>query len=338
MKLNRALLIPILLFFFASCQKPPDVDLNELPPVADSTKLIKSILYITHHDPGVADSLLETYDYDSLNRTVTASWTGYGNYIYETGISADFKYNERGYLTSVNYKYPVGYPPEASIAKVILTYDQTDIIRSIQMTNREDSVYSIYFTKSDTASGYTLSWTDYTYGMSKAKFDASGKCVISRFEYLGDSLPGILPIIVYDSISYDAAGNATSIYQHAASPGTTPWKRLRCEFISRETKGDELYLQKQYLLKGVANLPDNGSIFFSRFFGVLSYGNDESSQFQYHRYPIREASAYNPYVINTYRTFTAENEFDDLDRLSVFTAYKNDEQLSTNTYKITYYK
>jgi hypothetical protein len=342
-----------LVILINSCQKPPDVDLNELPvnpvdttgaidsivtPAAvDSTKLIKSILY-TRYTNGLADSLRETYKYDSSTRTIKVSWQGYRGYASYNNRTAEFKYNSDGNLIRVDYSFPPGYIPDQDLTKIVIGYDSSSVIQDMSATTSENQNYAVHFNRSDTGQGYMLSWKDLTYGVNKARFDSAGRCIISRFQS-DDSLTGPNSFYTYDSIAYDQFGNAKASYEFFPHPSTGLMTgREVFVFTQREARGSALYNQRQLLMRGVANLPDHAASFYANFFGCLSFAYDIGTPFQYCKYPLMSARVFNYYTLNSYRDFTARNEFDGLDRLTLFTGFTNDAQLSTTSYAITYYK
>lgn len=355
---RKLLFIPCLvtILVLASCQKNTDPnDPDTIPDeVKDSTLLIKSIVYV--FDNG-QDSIVEHYSYDTVNRKILITWNDdFNNYVADN-TAAEFVYNNKGLLSHVGYKYPAGYTPISEDCNTIdIVYDAENVLQKITASLSDGSIEIVEFSKTALSSGnYQISWEETSSGLPgekfprKAVFNADDKNIFNIQERLSviDTTPSgdyiYTNIIDTDSLIYDASGNVSKIfttYTNSSLQYTESYTSY--EFLARQTKGDQLYNQRQVILNGIADMPfgnsDLGSFVsddaLGLFSAILKY-----EYLQYSKYPIQTAKVYSMYD-GTYKVFTAHSEFDNKNRLTKYIGFVDDygSDLESEEYRINYYK
>ena len=114
--------------------------------------------------------------------------------------------------------------------------------------------------------------------------------------------------------------------------------KTTCEFITRESKGDQLYNQHQALLNGIANIPFGEDLFAQHHIaGILSFFLGGLEPMEYSKFPYKTASVYNG-LRNVYEETVGTSEFDTKSRLIKLRGFFRDADLIPYEWKITYYK
>ena len=341
----------------ASCQKEIDLAATD-PNIAganDSTLLIKSITLVNYDiNTGVAegDSIIEHYSYDTVNRKVILSWENYSGDIPEN-LKEELSYNNQNLLSRIEYKYPAGYrPADNDYSAIEISYDAGNVLKKSVVNFANGSSEARTFNKKFLSSGnYQLEWLErpLTTGSDKTKrsaiFDSKGKNIIRVTEF---SYPRVVTgtgndiytnIIITDSLSYDANGGLHKLFTNVIDTlSHTNENYISCEFISRLTKGGQLYNQRQALLNGIAAIPF-GEVddWFRYSFGILNFFPEGIEPLEYSRYPFITARVYD-YNTRIYKEFTASSEIDSKGRLLKFKGFFNDSDLIPQEYKIAYFK
>lgn len=326
----------MLVLFLISCQK--EITLDELLQQSDSTQLIKSISLVPEN-LNTADSVVETYQYDTVNRKIILTYTPEFLGRTKTVLS----YLPSGLLFHIEYTYnravSIGEP-----VMVDITYDNTNIIQSFTITYEGGESETITYNKTSLPNGrYQVSWREdiFSSGDSSdyyALVDSLGR-VIVRVER--NSLGGAN----IDSLIYDSEGLLEMTYRtdtifNSPFPPAAPFvysnSRVGSKIHSNYGKGDQLFNQFHLLLNGISKFPlgyiENNMI------GLLSY-DYEPYMFQYSRYPTQSATLLRAFSSNDvyYEDLQPYAEFDNLDRLVRYgglNLYGNE----PFGFRITYYK
>jgi hypothetical protein len=331
---------------FASCQKGVDINDPDIIPgeVKDSTLLIKSISRFANTDE---DSLTEYYSYDTVNRKITLTWDDPSESYFPDGSQLELSYNAAGLLVHVAYKYPLGYTQwEYDYNIIDITYDADKILQSITTKYSNGSIESKVFSKTRLSSGnYQLTWDETNLPddkiFRKAVFDAEGKTIVNIIEnsFIAETSPTgddiFTNYIATDSLVYDASGSVIKII----SSRVDTLRHTNDSYISydftRQTKGDQLYKQRQIIMNGIANMPFGNFDSPEDAFGVLSFSVD-NEYLQYSKYPMQTAKVH--MWDGSYKNFIAPSEFDNKNRLTKFTGFFHDYDLEPQEYRINYYK
>lgn len=340
-----------LCLFCVSCQKTPDVDLDNPPPipedVLDSTLLIKSIACILNEG---RDSVVEHYDYDTINRKITVSWTfsdmdeNDPNYIPElVDAKTEFNYNNEGRLIRVDYTHSPHLPPsDDEYAKTEIIYDNENIVKSIILSYRNRPADIREFEKTILPDGrYILEWREPVISSTNSDiFRSSLFSTDGRVEVnvrISSSLN--TPVITYDNwldtIYYDANGNVEKVFTQQYDGQDLTDEYFSVEFTDRESKGDQFYNQRKLLLNGISEIPIGeydemliGSMgLFSR------YLEFEAAQFS--RFPARKAKI--RLEDGSYQEYQPVYTFDSKNRLSLITCYFLQPDLHPVVFRIHYF-
>ena len=341
----------ILGLFFASCQKTPDVDLDNPPPipeeVLDSTLLIKSIACILNNG---SDSVVEHYDYDTINRKITVSWTfsdmdeNDPNYVPEfVDAKTEFHYNNAGRLIRVDYTHSPHLPPsDDEYTKAEIIYDDENIVKRIILSYRNRPADVREFEKTMLDDGrYVLEWLEPAISSTSSDisrisfFSADGRVEMNlRISFILNE-----PFKYdnwLDTIYYDANGNVEKVFtQQYDAPGHVKDEYFSVEYTDRESGGDEFYNQRKLLLNGISEIPIGeydemllGSMgMFSR------YLEFEAAQFS--RFPARKARI--RLEDGSFQEYQPVYTFDSKNRLSLITCYFLQPDLHPVTYRIHYF-
>jgi len=342
----------LVIFTLASCQK--DTNPNDPDPipdgVKDSTLLIKSIAYLFDNGMNGQDSIVEHYSYDSVNRKITLTWDDASDNYVVDGTSAEFAYNNKGLLSRVVYKYPADYTPADYDYKTVgILYDAENILQKITTELGDGNIESLQFNKTMLPSGnYQLSWEETDPALPdetfprKIIFNADGKSIIVILEHLfkpaGENF--YANVIIKDSLAYDATGNVSKVFTNISDTlNQYNESYTSFDFLTRQTKGDQLYNQRKVIMNGIANIPfdysDLGSFIADEAVGILSI-TLSNEYLQYSKYPIQQAKV--RMWDGSFRDFTANSEFDNTNRLTKFKGFFRDYDLELIEYKISYYK
>lgn len=332
-------------FIISSCQ--PEVDFTDTPPrieEVDSTKLVKSVK-LTYH---TSESIIENYHYDTANHKILVTWVAPGDPDYD-GMSAVFSYNDKNLLSEVSYSYSAGYNiGPGNYSKVSISYDNENVVEKVLQDFVLLPDEQINFTKTVLSSGYTLEWEfrydDFfdpnVYGARfKAWFNSAGTCI--KHHGTGLFKEGSNPVYwtryASDSLIYTPAGDLQKVYTtYRDSAHHVTNEFLAYEFLSRETKGDQLSNHWKMLMNGLDNIcvrESNPWFWMS----VLGDNPDTYQNNQFTGFPFKEVKIYNPDT-QSLVPFTASSTFDALGRLKEFKGVFNDTQLLDQIYTLTYYK
>lgn len=287
----------------------------------------------------MADSVVETYQYDTVNRKIIITYTPE----FQGRIKTVLSYLPSGLLFHIEYTYnrvvSIGEP-----VMVDITYDNTKIIQSFTITYEGGGSKTINYNKTSLPNGrYQVSWREdiFSSGDSSdyyALVDSLGR-VIVRVER--NSLGGA----TIDSLIYDSEGLLEKTYRtdtilNSPFPPAAPFvhtnSRVGSKIHSNYGKGDQLFNQFHLLLKGISRFP-LGHIETDKI-GLLSY-DYEPYILQYSRYPTKSVTLLRVISNNDvyYEDLQPYAEFDNLDRLVRYgglNSYGND----PFGFRITYYK
>jgi hypothetical protein len=341
------------IFALTSCQR--EVNFTDTLPVTeyvkDSTLLIKSITLVSDDALGVQDSITENYSYDSVNRKIRLTWHDpSGSDYYPDGTIADFSYNDKWLLSHVDYIYPAGYVADAfDYSTFDILYDAQKVLQKITTKYGDGSDETKTYTKTTLASGnYQLSWdesdpaTPGYKSLRRAVFNADGKNSINVFDrsFVAEISPAgddvFTNFITSDTLFYDASGSVSKIKRNEVDTlRHTDQTFLFYEFTGRQTRGDQLYNQRQGILNGIANMPFGDGDSPADAFGVLSIVLD-FEPLQYSIYPVQTTKIYNWNMTDF--TFNSSSEFDSKNRLVKFKGFFIDLGLTNRVFKIKYFK
>jgi hypothetical protein len=347
------------LFAITSCQKEINIDLENPPPVPpeiqDSTLLIKSITLVWDVGSPDEDSVIEYYSYDTVNKKIILTWNDPSGE-FPAGSSAELNYNGKGLLSHIAYKYSNGYTPDDEDKSAVdLIYDADNVLQKITVKLYGGKSETTLFQKTILpANKYQLDWTEPLAFFSsndsarlQAIFDIDGKCIRRSLIYSyatildNDGNPvSYTQIRNTDSSIFDANGSISKVITNSIDTFRhTNETIVSGEFISRESKGDQLYNQQQALLNGIANIPflgdESGSL--RTLAGILSSFSGDWEPLEYSKFPFQTARIYN-WDTKQYDSFTAVSEFDNRSRLIKFKGFFADSYLIPMEYKISYYK
>ncbi|MEO8821765.1 MAG: hypothetical protein ABI267_07730 [Ginsengibacter sp.] len=309
---------------YSSCNKhndlqnpdPVTIDSVNIMGFKDSTLLIKSLHRIDFNGDGTfEDSSMSYISYDTLNRKITIT-DGKGS---ETG---EYAYNTKGLLIHILEKDDNG------TSTTDYTSDESNILKSVTENGVPGGGEIYTLNKTLLPSGnYQLSWespsdilSPNTHENFLANFDSKGS-TLSYYDYTNDELS------LSDSILYDAGGNISKVIR-TRSNASRPFTQF--DFISRDTKGDQLYNFYSILYNGVANFSD----LYSGFSGIFN-----QSFFQFFKYPALSTDITNADG-DSFKTisFNDTPQYDSKNRLIKFREFFNDVELYVTEYTIGYYK
>lgn len=336
MKTLSTLLSSFLALFVISCQK--EITIEELLQQADSTQLIKSISLIPE-GANVADSFVEHYQYDTINRKVTITHTP----DYWGRAKTELSYLPSGLLFHISYTY--GRPVSTGEpVKVDITYDDKNIIKSFTVHKEGGGTNTINYQKTVLPNGrYSLVWQEDIFSTGDltdyfALYDSLGRVIVkAERDYLGGA--------VIDSLIYDDEGLLEKTYRtdtifSTPFPPVAPFVNanswVSSQIHSHYDKGDQLFNQVQLLLKGIARVPLGKIEIFKG--GLLSEPTEEYI-FQYSRFSTQSATLLR--VISSsdiyYEDLNPQAEFDQLNRLVRYRGL-NSYGSDPFGFRITYYK
>jgi hypothetical protein len=340
--------VPFLLtvLVITSCQR--EVSFTDIDTVTeyvkDSTLLIKSITFASATGQ---DSIVENYSYDSVNRRITITWTDATDSVFVNESGAELSYNDKWLLTRATYIYPLGYIPQAwDYTTIDIVYDAQKVLQKITVNYGDGSFESKVYTKAMLASGkYQLSWVERDPAnplFRRATFNADGRNITNVVEYsvVAETTPAgddiFTNIIITDSMFYDAPGSIIKIIRNEVDTlRHTNQSYVSYDFSARQTRGDQLYNQRQAIMNGMANMPFFDSDSNTDLFGGLS-ASLENENWQYSKYPIQTAHVR---WLGTDYNFNATSEFDSKGRLVKYKGFRVDLVLSADMeYRIKYYK
>lgn len=336
-----------------SCQKgidPAGADPGIPDGVKDSTLLIKSITWLYRNG---SDSIVEHYSYDTVNRKITLSWTDSGTEPLIPGYQSEYNnskaelsYNSKGLLVHMAYTYPPSYSPwEFDNNTIDITYDSDNIVHKIAVKYVGGSTSSCVFTKTMLqGGGYRLDWnmSDPDTYFRTVVFSSDGKNILNTIDHrLTEMAPSGNPVeykfINTDSLVYDATGNVVKVLTNYIDGRTNNVETYTSyEYNGRQTKGDQLYNQRQIIMNGIANMPF-GDIDYpvEDAFGILSF-NLDYEYLQFEKYPFQTTKA--RMWDGTFKDFISNSTFDSKNRLTKFIGFFHDYDLEPREYRISYYK
>lgn len=296
----------------------------------DSTQLIKSIREISYDSAtnAVTDSTITYFHYDTINRKITTSLMDYSDPGQANRDSFEYTYNKDGLLIHVQNKSLSTASEDLQTEDIL--YDADNIVKTVTDRSFDGTTLVYNMNKSPLpGGGYSLSWFDMLNAPDTAyytvNFDNASRVTSSYFD--GHS----------DSIIYDAGGSISRIMQ---TDYLTPYSLTGADtyplydFVSRDTKGDQLYNLNRIMYNGISNFP-----------AETSFGVADEFQYQYTKYPALSTKINRPasgsymagggvYLIN----FNSTPEYDSKNRLVKYKAFFNDIELSYLEYVISYYK
>jgi len=345
MKKLSVLFLSIAVFiFYTSCSKnndlknpdPVTIDSATIMGFKDSTQLIKSITGISYDSAsgGITDSATQFYFYDTLNKKIILSLQPVTNST-QSYDGIEYNYNNAGLVSHISWKYFHNTQSDSTpFISSDYIYDDVNVLKSASVNQFGGKHYTISFNKTVLSNGgYQLAWKDtspYGYPDSSSyivNFDAGGK--MQEYYYVFGNTT-----YWSDSSIYDSNGNFSKILTRIYSNPGSSSSYTFYDFISRDTKGDQLYNLNQIVNNGLANIPN--SISYS-FIGVDAI---DDYVYQYSKYPAlttkiyREDQSGNPYYVN----FNSAPQYDSKDRLVKYRMFFNDAELSYGDYIISYYK
>jgi hypothetical protein len=348
--LRKLFFVPslIAILALASCQKDVDPGGPVLPipdEVKDSTFLIKQLSFAYDIGSPTEDSIIETFFYDTVNKKIVITWDGPDDNYIPPGTDGELGYNAKGLLSHITYKYPGDYIPQVYDYKTIdITYDAQNVLQKIVVENGVGDFDSRTFTKTALPAGnYQLTWNEIGYdedsSFRRVEFDNDNKAIVNYTEYFYYPSPGDparYKTILIDSFAYDAGGSVTKVFKKVDDVD----QNISLDFILyeyvRQTKGDQLYNQRQVLMNGLANIPfgDYDGIIEDAF-GILSFtlGYD---YLQYSKYPVQTTKA--RLYDGSFKDFISSSTFDSKNRLTKFTGFFHDYDLDPIEYRVKYYK
>lgn len=311
---------------------PETLDSATIMGFKDSTQLIKSIRYNSYDSATnlITDSFISYYYYDTLNRKIIIKLKDYSDPEQALRDSFEYSYNYAGLIINVVNKSSESSSTIFSLIREDYMYDTENIVKKVTSKFSDGTTLTYNLNKTSLANGgYSLKWHDLINAPDTAyytvNFDKNSR--LNSFYFWGH----------FDSLEYDAGGNIRRIwetdYLHPYDPIEAS-TFLRYDFVSRETKGDQLYNLERILLNGISQFPAETS------FGVLS-----EFEYQYTKYPALSTKIQNPANGNYYPgkelsliNFTSHPEFDNTDRLKKYKVFFNDSPFTYMEYVISYYK
>lgn len=353
-KLSVALILIAAGFFYTSCSKnndlqnpdPVTIDSATIMGFKDSTQLIKSITGISYDSTSgeITDSATMYYFYDTLNKKIILSLQPVSNST-QSYDGVEYNYNSAGLVSHISWKSLSG--TQNSNFQFISTdyiYDAANVIKSASVALVDGEHYTISFNKTQLPSGgYQLAWTD------ASSFNPNGYPGSTSYVANYDNSGRLQKISVSpgnrinwsDSSVYDLNGSISKViatdyfYQNSSSGNPDSSSSVTSyDFISRDTKGDQLYNLNQIVNNGLANIPNSISYSFVGVDAIDDY------VYQYSKYPAlttkiyREDQSGNPYYVN----FNSAPQYDSKNRLVRYRMFFSDVDLSYVDYIIGYYK
>lgn len=337
--------------FLTSCQKEIDpvlinnVDSTTIAGFKDSTLLIKSISKTLNDSAtgAIYDSDTEYYYYDTLNKKTIISYEVILNPT-QPYNGVELNYNSKGLLSHIVEKY-IGGTDSSNISSIDYTYDAGNVVKTSSIELFNGQRFMISFNKiARPSGGYQLSWIDdFPYdenvftgpqGASYiVNFNSNGKLLSYKYSYKGST--GV------DSLIYDVSGNVAKVINtdlfYQTPPYTTPDSSSTYtwyDFVSRDTKGDQLYNLNRILYNGISEIPNS----------ILRFGADyklDGYIFQFSKFPAlstkisrSDQGVKNSYIAN----FNSVPQFDSKNRLTKYRLFFDDKQLDYGDWSITYYK
>lgn len=327
---------------------PVTIDSATIMGFKDSTQLIKSISAFSYDSANgeLEDSATRYYFYDTLNKKIIISFQPVTN-SNQSYDGVEYSYNNKGLVSHISWKYfattPGDYSPFISSD---YTYDDKNVIKNASVTLNGGEHYSVSFSKTVLPSGgYQLEWTPpalyngYPDGTSFiVKFDTDGK-MLAYYYVLENRIES------GDSAVYDANGSISKLidinFFYKGPSSVTPdsvSSYTKYDFVSRGTKGDQLYNLNQVVNNGLANIPNSMSYNFIGIDGIDDY------VYQYSKYPLQNTKINK--VVNYPEggsglhliNFNSTPEYDSKNRLRRYGMFFNDDVLSYVEYIISYYK
>lgn len=338
------LFIAFAFLFNPSCQQEitdpnPPVDTTTVHGLTDSTLLIKSISYALHDSStgAVYDSSAYYYFYDTTNRKVYVTLAPLTNF-QQPFDGIEYNYDTARYLRKIVTHY-VATPDPEDIHEIAYTYDAANIIMSADKKLYNNTVQSTSFVKQSISQGYQLSWQENDINNPglinwELRFANDGKLRGSSY-----SLDNVL--LEKDSLAYTANGSFAkkeqTFFYYGLNPPDSSFTHTQYDFLTRETKGNALYMFYKNLLKGLDNFP--ASAISSNL--VSPEGEIDEYAYQYTVFPSLQTRIHviDPVSGNQYFTdFNGAATFDASGRLTNCKVFYNDQQLDYVTIRIQYYK
>ncbi|HXS56121.1 MAG TPA: hypothetical protein VN726_08340 [Hanamia sp.] len=336
-KLLIILLCLLITIVYTSCNKndvpSPRLSSNDSATIMgfkDSTQLIKSIREISYDSAtnAITDSTITYFHYDTINRKITLSLFDYSDPGQANRDSFEYSYNNEGLLIHVENKSSQITTEFLKSEDII--YDADDVVKTVTSRSVDGTTLVYSMNKEPLAGGgYSLSWFDLLNAPDTAyytvNFDNDNR--VTSYYFYGNS----------DSLIYDAEGNISRVMETVY---LTPYSLTGADtfplydFVSRDTKGDQLYNLNRIMYNGISNFP-----------AETSFGVADEFQYQYTKYPALSTKINRPasgayeagggvYLIN----FSSTPEYDSKNRLVKYKAFFNDIKLSYLEYVISYYK
>jgi hypothetical protein len=296
----------------------------------DSTQLIKSIRENSYDSAAnaITDSTITYFHYDTVNRKITFRLMDYSDPDQANNDSFEYSYNREGLLIHVENKSSSATSENLQTEDIL--YDADNVVKTVTDKSFDGTtlVYSMN-KKPLVGGGYSLSWFDLLNAPDTAyytvNFDNANRVTSSYF--YGHS----------DSIIYDATGSISRIMQ---TDYLTPYSLSGADtyplydFVSRDTKGDQLYNLNRIMYNGISNFP-----------AETSFGVADEFQYQYTKYPALSSKINRPvggsyevggglYLVN----FSSTPEYDNKNRLVKYKVFFNDREFRYLEYLINYYK
>lgn len=331
--------------FNPSCQQeitdpnPLPVDTIIVNGLTDSTLLVKSISYTLHDSStgAVYDSSAYYFFYDTTNRKVYVTLIPVTNF-QQPFNGIEYNYDTAGYLIKAVTHY-VATPDPEDIHEIAYTYDAVNIITSAEKKMYNNTVQSTTFAKQLIPQGFQLSWQENDINSPatinrQLRFENDGK--LRGSSYFLDNV-----LLEKDSLAYAVDGSFAkklqTFYYYGLNPPDSAFTHTQYDFLTRETKGNALYMFYKNLLKGLDNFPA------SAISANLLSPEGEIDEYAYQRtvFPSLQTRIHviDPISGNQYFTdFNGGATFDTLDRLTSCKVFFNDQQLEYVTIRIQYYK
>jgi len=322
---------------YTSCNKTyvPDTpvspkDSATIMGFKDSTQLIKSlqIFYYDSATNAITDSIITYFYYDTLNRKITYRTKEYSDPNGAYSDSFEYSYNSSGLLIRFENKSTLMSSTSGDLQAENITYDADNVVKSVTDKSFDGTTLTYTMNKTSLANGgYSLNWFDLLDAPDTAyytvNFDNTGRTTSYYFDRYSDS------------VIYDATGNMSQIKRTEYPPlPNAPRTYVLYDFLSRDSKGDQLYNFFRILYNGIFN-----------FSWETSFGSANEVTYQYFKYPalsskvLRFPNGYGSgdpdgYTIN----FTSAPQYDSQNRLVKYRVFFNDEPFTYFDYVITYYK
>jgi hypothetical protein len=296
----------------------------------DSTQLIKSIREYSYDSAtdAITDSTITYLYYDTVNRKISLKLKDYSDPSESSLDSFQYSYNSSGLLVQFANKSSQANATNPNLITEDIVYDASNIVKTVIDNYADGSTFTFSMNKTSLANGsYSLNWYDLLNAPDTAyytvNFDNTGRTTSYYFDQYSDS------------IIYDGTGNMSQVKRTEYPPlPNAPRTYVLYDFVSRDTKGDQLYNLNRILNNGIANFSDETS------FSVLS-----EFDYQYIKYPalatnvLRFPNGYGSGDVNGYTiNFTSTPQYDNQNRLVKYKIFFNDIPFSYFEDVITYYK